>query len=381
MNPYDEQQGVEFQRDVMNAYAAAGQPLDLTNVVWSNRMTWDSKEMGYAAARAKHLSTLRAQLGLNRPVGLTENLVTSGQYFALESGEPWTAIECSDFALLAKWCSGEDISPVLQQRADCGFNLLRVWTLFDIPGIGTVTALDYGRVHQFVAACAAAGLYVEFTAYTGINDALHWSRLVAAALRCRIRPLLELVNELDQNTNEPDARGRVFDLTLHEQAPAPILSSHGSNGSQALAVRPAWSYETFHTNDAAEWWRKVGHNAMEMAVGTEDWPGSGLPVLSNENTRFPDRDSSAEHAYDAAAGAALLCAGSCYHSTGGKQSVLWSADEERCARAWAAGARSVDLRAQGGSYRHAGELEGAGDLRVYQRVLPDGRAWTVKIRK
>lgn len=381
MTPYDEQQGVAFQGDVMKAYEAAGQPLDVGNVVWSNRMTYDALEMGYPGSRAKHLAALRAQLGLDRLAGLTANLVTNGQYFALKTGERWTAIECSEFALLAKWQAGEDITPVLRQRADCGFNLLRVWTLFDIPGIGKCTSVDYGRVHQFVAACAQAGLYVEFTAYTGINDPMHWSRLVAAALRCQIRPLLELVNELDQNTNEPDERGRVFALGLHEQAPGPILSSHGSNGSQALAVRPVWSYEVFHTNDAPEWWRKVGHNAMELAVGTEDFPGSGVPVLANENTRFMDRCQSQQMAFDAAAGAALLCAGSCFHSQGGKQSVLWSTDEEACARAWAAGARSVDLHAQGGSYQHPGNLEGPDDLRIYQRVLPDGTVYTVRIRK
>jgi hypothetical protein len=86
-------------------------------------------------------------------------------------------------------------------------------------------------------------------------------------------------------------------------------------------------------------------------------------------------------AFDAAAGAALLCAGSCYHSVNGKQSALWDGLELECARAWAEGARSVPLEFQKGRYAHPANLEGPGDLRVYQRVLPDGRAHTVKIRK
>lgn len=385
MNEYDEGQGVAFQADVMQAYADAGHPLDLANVVWSNRVTWDARDIGYPAARAKHLTTLKAQLGHPVPpqpsVGLTANLVANGQFFALETGERWTAVECSDFALLAKHQNGEDITPQLRQRAGCGFNLLRVWTLFDIPGIGTFTSIDYSRVPAFVELCAQHGLYVEFTAYTGINDPWHWGKLIDVAWGCRIAPLLELVNELDQNTNEPDMWDRVFNPSLYSQAPAPILSSHGSNGSQALAVRPAWSYETFHTNDAPEWHRKTGHNAMELADGTPDWPGSGVPVLTNENTRFPDRCDSPVMAFDAAAGAALLCAGSCYHSVGGKQSVLWNSAEEACALAWASGARSVDLAAQAGRYAHPANLEGPGDLRVYQRVLSDGTAYTVRIRK
>ena len=178
------------------------------------------------------------------------------------------------------------------------------------------------------------------------------------AAQCRPLPLLELVNELDANTNEPDPLGRVFDLSLHAQAPAPLLSSHGSNGSQAIAVRPAWSYETFHTNDAPEWHRKTGHNAMELSDGTDGLAASRVPILTNENTRFSDRCQSAQMAFDAAAGAALLCAGSCYHSIAGKKSALWDGVELECARAWASGARSVPLEFQDGRYAHAADLEG-----------------------
>lgn len=306
------------------------------------------------------------------PAAALPELVVRGAWLALETGAPWTAIECSDFALLAKWQSGADIAPVLEQRAAAGFNLVRVWTAFDIPGVGTFTAPDYAKVPAFVALCARHGLYVEFTAYTGINDPAHWDQLCAAAARCTPRPLLELVNELDQNTNEPDAAGRVFNLDLFKKAPAPLLSAHGSNGSGTWPVVPHWSYATMHFNDASEWPRKVGHNAMEV------WSG---PVLANENTRYSDRAQSTAWASDAAAGAALLCAGSCFHSVAGKTSDRWSVDEETAARAWAAGARGVNLACQRGEYRHAAELEAPTDLRVYQRVLSDGTAFTVRIRK
>ncbi len=308
-------------------------------------------------------------------------LVVNGNYFGLETGERWTAIGCSDFGLLAQYTNGLDIHPVLAQRRDCGFNLLRVWTAFDnIPGIGTFTTIDYSEIPSFVALCALYGLYVEFTAYTGVNDPMHWQYLCAAAYQCHPRPLLELVNELSANTNEPDSNGHVFVLSDHAQAPAPLLSSHGSNGSQQAPVRPPWSYETFHTNDANEWWRKVGHNAMEYAEGADGATASNVPVYSNENTRYPDRDNSANRAFDAAAGGALLCAGSCYHSVQGKASQLWEGVELDCAEAWASGALSVDISYQPGAYRHAGELEGPSDLRVYQRTL-NGLAETVHIRK
>lgn len=299
------------------------------------------------------------------------NLRTRGQFFEQEDGTRFTAIGCSDFALLAKYQNGEDIRPVLDQRKACGFNMLRVWTAFDIPGIGVFTTLDYAKVPGFVDLCAQYGLYVEFTSYTGINDPMHWSYLCAAARRCQPFPLLELVNELDQNTNEPDHKGHVFNLSDY-QRPDGLLTSHGSNGAERVPVMPFWSYATFHTNDAYEWQRKVGHNAMEI------WAG---PTYSNENTRYPDKATSLTMATDAAAGAALLCAGSCFHSVAGKASVAFDQATEAAARAWVEGAQSVDLKFQDGTYRHAGELETADILRAYQRGLASGEAATVLIRK
>jgi hypothetical protein len=384
MTPYDEGEVLAFTSDAVAIYQAAGVRPDQNAVVWLGRMQFDAVTIGYSAARAKHLGQLRDTL--NGPVvgsvtPVSGNMVARGAFLALDSGSRWTAIESTDFFLLGRFLKGEDITPVLDQRASCGFNLLRVWTLFDIDQIGTLTSLDYDRIPEFVALCASRGLFVEFTAYTGINDPQHWTKLGAAALRCRPLPLLELVNELDANTNEPDTLGRVFDLALHQQAPAPLLSSHGSNGSQAVAVRPAWSYETFHTNDAPEWHRKTGHNAMELSDGAENLAASRVPVLTNENTRFPDRCQSPQMAFDAAAGAALLCAGSCFHSAAGKQSLRWEGVELDCARAWAQGAQSVSLEFQDGRYVHAGELEQPGDLRVYKRVLADNRFGMVRIRK
>lgn len=312
------------------------------------------------------------------PQVVLPEITIRGQFFALANGEHWTAIQCSDFNLFTRFILEEDIGSILLMRQLAGFNLLRVWTLFDIPQIGTLLECDYDQIPAFVSLCARYGLYVEFCAYTGINDPHHWNNLCQAALNCQPRPLLELVNELDVNTNEPDSEGRVFHLENYSQAPSPLLSSHGSNGSEQLAVRPPWSYETFHTNGASEWQRKNGHNAMEMSDGTPEWTGSHVPILTNEATRCADRDDSQEHYYDAAAGAALLCAGSCFHSVHGKTSDEWISNELKCALAHASGARSVQITYQDGRYER---LSPGNYLRRYQRVLPDGSSEVVEIRK
>lgn len=292
-------------------------------------------------------------------------LTVRGQFFQKANGDRFTAIQASDFNLLARYSRGEDIKPVLAQRRDAGFNMLRVWTLMHLSqfGIGDLDPCPYNMIPSFLRLCSRYGLYVELTAYTSTRDPLHWFKLVDS-VEDSTNVILELVNENDQVANH---------INTDNYAKAPkTLCSHGSNGSQAQPVEPFWDYATFHTNDAPEWQRKVGHNAMEI------WNG---PTLSNENTRCPDRFTSLMLAYDSAAGAALLCAGSCFHSVHGKNSTLWEGQEFECAKAWAEGAKSVPLGYQDGRYNHPIQLEGPDILRAYQRILDDGRSWTVLIRK
>jgi hypothetical protein len=264
-------------------------------------------------------------------------LCVNGHVFALETGQPFTAIQCSDFNLLNRWQHGEDITPVLAQRRDVGFNMLRVWTLYalDAANIGTFLDIDYARIPAFLRVCASYGLYVEFTAYTSIERTTHWNMLVAFC-RASTNVLVELVNEGDLPVNQINMSQYV--------RPSGVLASHGSAGSQTVPPWEPWDYGTLHYNDASEWWRKTAHNPMEDFADVHH-----RPAIANENTRYPDRDASLAHAYDAAAGAALLTAGACFHSVSGKSSVLWAGVELDAARAWAEGARSVPLAVQHGA--------------------------------
>lgn len=283
-------------------------------------------------------------------------LVAEGTHFRGVDGSRFTAIEASDFNLLNRWQHGEDITPILQQRQSAGFNMLRVWTLYEPSTIGfDFEDIDYSRVPAFVQLLARYGLYVEFTAYVEpqLENPAHLAQLVAAIQSDPkdTNVLIELMNEQDQHP---------IDLSPFTSPPAGLLVSHGSNGSQAIPVQPFWSYATYHTNGAFEWWRKTGHDAWEVSSG---------PVIANENTRAPDNFNSTQEAYDAAAGAALMAAGSCFHSVDGIRSQLWDATELPLAQAWAKGAKSVPLTCQDGAYTHRTDLEDADPtaLRVYQR--------------
>ena len=76
--------------------------------------------------------------------GTTPRLVIDHTYFRQENGERFHAIQCSDFSLYKYFLEGHEIGPVLTQRADVGFNMLRVWLMNTsvIPG-----GLEPGQVH------------------------------------------------------------------------------------------------------------------------------------------------------------------------------------------------------------------------------------------
>ena len=286
----------------------------------------------------------------------------------------FTIIQCSDFNLLNRSEAGEDIQPVLEQRAMCGFNYLRVWTAYNIGGIGRLVPRErpnlYAHIPEFLQQAANCGLYVELTAGTGPwagifdddSQKLAHGAAIKAACDGITNVSYEEINEADNPPNQP--------WPFMQSVQPGFLASHGSCVIDADPVVPVWTIAGFHPGPDP---RKVGHNAMERAEKF------GIPIWSGETVRYPDVDNNPQHAYDAAAGAALLCAGSCFHSVNGKLGQLWAGTELECAKAWARGAQSVPLEFQAGAYRHRDDLESADVVRAYSRVLPDGREHVVLI--
>ena len=315
------------------------------------------------------------------PVVALPRLTTRGAFFQLETGEYFTVIECTDFRLFQMFLNGEDVSPILRQRSEIGFNTLRI--LGSCHNMFRLYPSEYPDYYTslapFMGFCASFGLRVEFTVFADAtlsissrNDQFnHWNR-VGQELLGSTNVILELVNEENQPVNRLAAVNMVSPI-------AGILCSHGSNGSEARPVRPWWNYETFHTNQAFEWWRKSGHNAMELTDGDPEGniSPSHVPILTNENTR-PDQDSDINHHEDSAASSALLNAGYCHHSDAGKFSRLFNTSEMSYALAAIRGMSSVPLIYQDGRYiRHPP----AEFLRVYERRIDGGNGFVVRIRK
>jgi len=295
--------------------------------------------------------------------------MVDGRFFRQETGARWTGIQATDFNLFSRFLDGQDITPILRQRADAGFNLLRVWTDFDVCAdakcpehqpIGRLIPAAhpdyYKRLPDFLDLCARNGFYVELTAFTGRTDSdegkiEHWDRLVAAVTSAP-NVLLELINEHNvHHKSLPYDRLR--------RPPAPTLASHGSGGAGGEPKLPIWNYVTYHPGFGTDWMRK----AIEEGIQVAD--RFNVPVLLNETTRFPDHDKSLEHVHDVARACALALAGCAFHSVAGKNSRLWEGHELALAREWARGARSVSLECQRGELRKSDDPQ---FLRVFERV-------------
>ena len=296
-------------------------------------------------------------------------LIADGRWFKQDTGARWTGIEATDFNLFDRFLNGEDIAPILRQRADVGFNVLRVWTDFDVCAdgnceqrqpIGRLVPSEhpdyYTRLRAFLEECARHGLYVELTAFTGRSDAdasriAHWEALIAAVAPST-NVLLELINE-------HNVHNKALPYDRLRQPPAPVLASHGSGGAGAEPKLPIWTYVTYHPGFGADWMRK----AVSEGVAAAD--KYNVPVLLNETTRFPDNDKSLEHAYDVGRGCALMLAGCAFHSVTGKNSRLWEGHEFALAREWVRGARSIPLACQGKDFHRVGDPH---FLAVFERV-------------
>lgn len=322
--------------------------------------------------------------GGSGPVSTVGRLGIAGKFFTVDD-QPFTAIETSEFSLFKRYLDGEDVRPIRRQRNDIGYNGERVWLLNkSVVGFRNATPDDgihpdqypgdvfYEGLHNFVR---SGPQFVDLTVFTSTPSLMpgrdrqqrHLDR-TADAVRGLPNVILSLVNENDHGEHDNQVSP---DLVR----PAGVLITRGSNNADSRPPRhdDPWDAEEYHTNGLDQWWRKTGHNAMELA------DESGRPCWSSENTRYPDQDQSENHAEDAGENGALLCAGTCFHSEEGKLSKLFAASLPY-AIAWARGARMVPLEFQHGQYIHRQDLEGPNCIRAHERRLLDGRGYICMVR-
>lgn len=306
-------------------------------------------------------------------------LRVDGKVFRREDGSifPWRG--CSDFALFARFCRGEDIGPVLNERIGLGFNLLRVFGMFDRFGIGGPQASGlgefspanttgyYGKLRAFVDLMQSRGLRIEFVYFADADarsdgtGGLMTERAARQAHIDAIRSALlgtwgvahELSNEAFKNFE--DAESYTID-------PALGVRAYGTKLPDG-AIPTVWKildYLTPHDHDRKDEWPRTARGYGEI-VDT-----LGVPVVADEPIGFAEvarPGSRATDPNDAAYFAAtmqMFASGSTFHSDDGVASRLFRPVQLEAAKAWAFGARWVPPEATLMPYQRGGECGTSG---------------------
>ena len=192
----------------------------------------------------------------------TPAIHVEGSTFVDAKGRRWIWRGCTDFLLFKRHLDGEDIAPLLNERAGVGANLVRVLGM--CQNIARFHPQEYpayfDRLGPFVDLVARSGLYVELTVFADAQFIMsssteqhqHLARVVDI-LRGKANVFVELVNEFSKNGVDP----RQF------TKPDGILCSHGSGQTDEAPPQPPWDYVTFHVRrDPPKAWNDAHRTPM-----------------------------------------------------------------------------------------------------------------------
>jgi len=244
-----------------------------------------------------------------------------GSSFVDANGRRWTWRGCTDFLLFKRLLDGEDISPLLNERAGIGANLVRVFSMCE--NIARFHPQDYpqyyDRLGPFVDLLARNSLYVELTVFADAQFIMsssaeqhqHLAR-VADTLRGKSNVFLELANEFAKNGVDP----RLFDK------PDGLVCSRGSGLTDAPPAQPPWDYITFHARrDIPKAWNDVNPDNVR-------WP-PGPPWITDEMMKAGVDVSDAARFYQAGVFAGLAN-GATFHSQEGVESRSFGPTARDC---------------------------------------------------
>lgn len=325
-------------------------------ITWGESQEWRSPDPLFRSGA--HEGPL---LEYRRLIPVPTAWTIDGQYFRdAASREPVFEISADAFNAFADYVEHgpESVQPALDELYGLGFNTVRVFTGVRFPAdfsppvpFDCVHQLD--RLLDFWRFCAHRGLRVHQTVFPmplvqteGGQTAIYLT-IDAMARQCPwVR--LEGVNEGDDARNAAPGLMAVDPNALGNR-----LASHGSTIQDGGYLSPPWYVADYHpARNGDDWPRKPGHNAWEDVAAKLN-----IPCCASE-IRRPDEDGFRPHKfYEAAAGAALQCAGITFHSQSGKLARPLLSQERACAEAFVAGAKDVPLGYRTGSYTRGGLTE------------------------
>lgn len=288
---------------------------------------------------------------------------------------------------------GEDIRPVVRELVGLGFNVVRVFSMYDERGIGRVNGLGrltpydvrykYSLWTDFARVLAEFGMRLEVvgladTEWLGVTPDLQQPHL--NALYNQLEP--EWNASFIETCNEPAKNG--VDTGAIKPRKGLILRASGQYDVEDGRVPDVLDYVTLHTERKFEWPRTC-RTLSEFRDGAEGLEAVRVPVVSDEPTGFaeaarpdsrsgpgyfpddgqvtpanPEGWSYLDDARQYAACSQMHGAGSTFHYDDGVTSVLMGPNQKRAAQAWLEGAKFMPVEAQFAEYQRGGYGGGAG---------------------
>ncbi len=302
-----------------------------------------------------------------------------------EDGSTFPFRGADSYSLYHRFLLGQDIRPVLNELVGLGFNVLRVFSMYNEFGIGNVNGL--GRLHPglpeyweqwpaFATECASVGLRLEVVLLADAQDIMP-NEAVQQMHVDRLYDLLEPHWNVSfvETCNEPHQNGVDLDHVVPRKGL--ILRASGTSSVDDTGRIPnVLDYVTTHTERKFEWPRTC-RALGEIRDGAENLEAVNVPVVSDEPTGFAEQarpesrsgpgyhpaDSNWTHLDDArvyAAGCQMFGAGSTFHSDDGVSSRLLGPEQKKAAVAWLQGAMWMPVEAQFAEYQRGGFGGGPG---------------------
>lgn len=342
------------------AYAEANRQVDGATVVWGARTERRVCEQGisYDQSLSQTLKELRQSLGLpvnpNLPGQKLPPISIQGFDFTV-GGKLYKVKECSDFISFYRFLKGEDITEVVKQRKQLGFDTLRVGGMF--KNIVNFRPQDfsnfYSRLGDYATFLDDLEMRFEFFIFADAQDVMpnidsqrtHFNK-VNEVLIGRANVFEELGNEYgDWRENDWSKNGFNPNNFMKPQG---IMYSAGSGTGDVPPIPIQQDYGTFHCRRDGEekYFAKCIADIADSGViyyGWDTYPGMHKPWIHNEPKGFAEvrksgsRSDSIREAYSMGWMGTRFDNGICYHSDQGIQSQLFTNKQLACAEAFVIG--------------------------------------------
>lgn len=279
------------------------------------------------------------------------NIRIAGTLFRTPGGAIYRWKSCTDFLLFKRYLDGENIVPILADRAAVGATMVRVLGM--CLNITTFKPSDYANylpsLPTFADLLAANGFDCEFVVFADAQDSVTfshtrdqqvWLQAVRDVLVGKANVVLELVNEGFKNG---------VDFRNHTRPSGLLCAADAQAPTDGLPANPPWDFVTFHSGRDDEWPRK-SKDATELSSQFTRPAVDDEPMGADEIAIAGSRSNVPNDFFDLAATAMLLGAGATFHSSDGITSSLFRPTTLTCANSFFAGLNMIPENVMGGRY-------------------------------